>query len=319
MDDRLRDLLNRGREHYLAREYDRAERYLSELAREQLAYADVYDMLGVIYHQQGRLIDAETVFKEALRINPAYTEAALNLAVTLNDLGKYRDAKEIYERAMAASKNSPRHLDPFAKGKIANMHADVGAAYHAVGLFEDAVREYERALALCPKFVDIRTKLGATFREMGNIVAAVREFERVKTENPRFAGGRLHLGLSYYAQGRREEAAAEWQQVLDMAPDNKSAQMYLAMVRQSPQSIGPLPTRPQNAAVVGDGQVTTVDLTPAGVEELGAAELGPPPGTPTFIPTDAQVTESYVARDLNEDLPAPPQATDLPGGGSKPE
>lgn len=323
MDDRLRDLLNRGREHYLAREYDRAERYLAELAREQLAYADVYDMLGVIYHQQGRLIDAETVFKEALRINPAYTEAALNLAVTLNDLGKYREAKEIYERAMAASKNSPRHLDPFAKGKIANMHADVGAAYHAVGLYEDAVREYERALALCPKFVDIRTKLGATFREMGNIVAAVREFERVKTENPRFAGGRLHLGLSYYAQGRRQEAAAEWRQVLEMAPDNKSAQMYLAMVRQSPQPIGALPTRTQDGAIVddaqlGDGQVTTVDLTPAGVEEMAAAELGPPPGTPTLIPTDTQVTQSYVS--VAEDLPdAAPQATDLAGGGSKPE
>jgi tetratricopeptide (TPR) repeat protein len=317
MDDRLRELLNRGREHYLAREYDRAERYLSELAREQIAYADVYDMLGVIYHQQGRLIDAETVFKEALRINPAYTEAALNLAVTLNDLGKYRDAKEIYERAMAASKNSPRHLDPFAKGKIANMHADVGAAYHAVGLYEDAVREYERALALCPKFVDIRTKLGATFREMGNIVAAVREFERVKTENPRFAGGRLHLGLSYYAQGRREEAAAEWQQVLAMAPDNKSAQMYLAMVRPSPQSVGPLPARAPNAATVADGGVSTVDLTPPAVDEMPPAELGPPPGTPVMIPTDTQVTQTYVS--LSDDPPGSPQATDLPGGSSKPE
>jgi len=321
MDDRLREALNRGREHYLAREYDRAERYLAELAHEQIPYADVYDMLGVIYHQQGRLLDAETVFKEALRINPAYTEAALNLAVTLNDLGKYREAKEIYERAMAASKNSPRHLDPFAKGKIANMHADIGAAYHAVGLFEDAVREYERALALCPKFVDIRTKLGATFREMGNIVAAVREFERVKTENPRFAGGRLHLGLSYYAQGRRDEAAVEWQQVLAMAPDNKSAQMYLAMVRQSPQSIGALPMRAQEGSLAsdGDGQVTTVDLSPPAAEELAAVEMAPPPGTPVAIPTDTQVTRTYVALDAAENLAENPQATEATGDGSKSE
>jgi tetratricopeptide (TPR) repeat protein len=322
MDDRLRELLNRGREHYLAREYDRAERYLAELAREQIAYADVYDMLGVIYHQQGRLIDAETVFKEALRINPAYTEAALNLAVTLNDLGKYRDAKEIYERAMAASKNSPRHLDPFAKGKIANMHADVGAAYHAVGLFEDAVREYERALALCPKFVDIRTKLGATFREMGNIVAAVREFERVKSENPRFAGGRLHLGLSYYAQGRREEAAHEWQQVLDMAPDNKSAQMYLAMVRQGPPSSGAPPERPAGGNVngEGEGQVTTVDLSPPpGAEDLAAAEFAPPPGTPVAIATDTQITRTYVSLDSAESAADNSQATEAADDGSKSE
>jgi tetratricopeptide (TPR) repeat protein len=230
MDERTRELLTRGRDHYAAREYEKAERYLAQLAQEHLLFADVYDMLGVIYHQQGRLSDAESMFQEALRINPGYTEAALNLAVTYNDLGKYRDAKEIYQKAMMASKNAPRNLDPFAKGKIANMHAEVGAAYHGVGLYEDAVREYERALALCPRFVDIRTKLGTTFREMGNVPAAVREFERVRAENPKFVSARLHLGLSYYAQGRRPEAAQEWQEVLELAPDNKSAKMYLTMV-----------------------------------------------------------------------------------------
>ena len=126
------------------------------------------------------------MFRRALEINPAYTEAALNLAVTYNDLGKYREAKEVYQRALAASKNAPRSLDPFAKGKIANMHADIGAAYHAVGMYADAVREYQRALALCPTFVDIRTRLGTTLREMGDAAEAVREFERVRAENPRF-------------------------------------------------------------------------------------------------------------------------------------
>jgi tetratricopeptide (TPR) repeat protein len=188
-------------------------------------------MLGVIYHQEGRLSEAEAMFQEALRINPAYTEAALNLAVTCNDLGKYREAKEVYQRAMARSRNAPRHLDPFAKGKIANMHAEVGAAYHAVGLYEDAVGEYQRALALCPGFVDIRTRLGSTLREMGKVDEAIREFEQVRGENPRFVTARLNLGLAYYAAGRRPEAAAEWREVLTLAPGHKSAEMYLTMVQ----------------------------------------------------------------------------------------
>ena len=57
--DALRDLVARGREHYVAREYDKAETCLTEVLRENVAYADVYDMLGVIYHQSGRLGDAE--------------------------------------------------------------------------------------------------------------------------------------------------------------------------------------------------------------------------------------------------------------------
>jgi tetratricopeptide (TPR) repeat protein len=235
MDERtreaIRDLIARGREHYAAREYEKAERCLADVLRENVAYADVYDMLGVIYHQQGRLSDAESMFQAALRINPSYTEAALNLAVTCNDLGKYREAKDVYQRAMAASRNAPRQLDPFAKGKIANMHAEVGAAYHAVGLYEDAVREYQRALALCPGFVDIRTRLGTTLREMGNVDGAIAEFELVRREKPRFTAARLHLGLSYYAAGRRDEAAGEWREVLALAPDNKSAHMYMSMLQ----------------------------------------------------------------------------------------
>ena len=171
------------------------------MLREKAPYADVYDMLGVIYHQEGRLAEAEQMFNEALRINPAYTEAALNLVVTCNDLGKYAEAKAIYEQAMATSKQAPRELDPFAKGKIANMHAEVGSAYRAVNLYEEAVREYEHALALCPTFVDIRTELGNTRREMGDLTGAIRELEQVRAESPRFVGGRLKLGLVYYAAG----------------------------------------------------------------------------------------------------------------------
>ena len=117
MDERTRENLTRGREHYAAREYGKAEPFLAEIAEGNLDFADVYDMLGVIYHQQGRLTDAEIMFQRALGLNPNYTEAALNLAVTYNDLGKYKEAKDIYARAMSVSKNAPKQLDPFRQGK----------------------------------------------------------------------------------------------------------------------------------------------------------------------------------------------------------
>jgi tetratricopeptide (TPR) repeat protein len=150
--------------------------------------------------------------------------------VTCNDLGKYAEAKAVYEKAMMASKRAPRELDPFAKGKIANMHADIGSAYVEVSLYEEAVREYEQALALCPTFLDIRTELGNTRREMGDITGAIRELEQVRAENPRFVAGRLKLGLVYYAAARRDDAAAEWNAVLALDPANRTAKMYLALL-----------------------------------------------------------------------------------------
>jgi tetratricopeptide (TPR) repeat protein len=233
----LRELVARGRSHTLAGEHAEAVACFTEVLREKAPYADVYDMLGFIYHQEGRLAEAEEMFREALRINPSYTEAALNLVVTCNDLGKYAEARTIYERAMAASKRAPRELDPFVKGKLANMHAEMGAAYRAAALYDEAVGEYERALALGPTFADIRTELGKTRREMGDLAGSVRELERVRAESPRFMPGRIHLGLVYYAAGRHDDAAGEWRAVLGAEPENASARMYLAMLNKTNATI----------------------------------------------------------------------------------
>ena len=228
---RLRELVARGRAHYVARRVRRGDRAASRTccARRPPTPTSTTCWASSIT-RRGAWPKPRRCSSEALRINPGYTEAALNLVVTCNDLGKYGEAKVVYEQAMATSKRAPRELDPFAKGKIANMHADVGAAYRAVGLYDEAVREYERALALCPTFVDIRTELGNTRREMGDVAGAIRELERVRAESPRFVGGRLQLGLGYYAAGRRDDAAGEWRAVLEIAPDNRSAQMYLALL-----------------------------------------------------------------------------------------
>ncbi len=70
------------------------------------------------------------------------------------------------------------------------MHAEVAGAYEQAGLLAEAIRECERALALCPTFVDIRSELGATLRAIGRLAAAAREFERVARENRQAASAR---------------------------------------------------------------------------------------------------------------------------------
>src|SRR4051812_40127798 len=166
MDERLRNLMHLAREHYENREYEQAEPILVTIVREHQGFADMFNMLGVIHHGHGRFTQAQEMFEHARKINPAYTEAALNLAVTYNDLGKYQQAKDVYARAIAHSKAEPMQLDPFAKGKIANMHARVADAYAGIGMNSEASREYRKALDLCPTFVDIRTKLAAVLRDM---------------------------------------------------------------------------------------------------------------------------------------------------------
>jgi tetratricopeptide (TPR) repeat protein len=234
MDDRLRQLIALGRDHYTAGEYEKAEQYLSQVVKENRGFADIFNMLGVIFHDQGRFAEAEEAFENALRINPGYTEAALNLSVTYNDRGKYHKAREVYAGAMSHSFPQPRSIDPYARGKLANMHADLGQAYADLRLYADAVRELRRALELCPTFIDIRTRLGNVCRDMGDGEAALAEYAKVKETKPDYLPARLALGVTLYSLGRRDEAIAEWQAILEREPGERRARAYLRMVQTQP-------------------------------------------------------------------------------------
>ena len=90
MDDQQRNTLTKAREHYKRKEFDRAKLLLERLVEGGLSgFADVHNMLGVIHHDQGDLPRAQEQFEAALRINPNYTEAILNLTVTYNEIGRY--------------------------------------------------------------------------------------------------------------------------------------------------------------------------------------------------------------------------------------
>jgi tetratricopeptide (TPR) repeat protein len=246
MDDRLRQLIALGRDHYEAGEFDKAEQYLSQVAQENRGFADIFNMLGVIFHDQGRFADAEEAFERALEINPKYTEAALNLSVTYNDRGKYHKAREVYAGAMSTSRQQPSSLDPFARGKIANMHADLGVVYADMGLHLDAVRELKRALELCPSFIDIRTRLGNVYRDMGDAETALGEYTQVKALKPDYVPARLALGVTLYSLGRREDAIAEWESILEVDPGERRARAYLRMVADGAKA-------PQAGSAVADG------------------------------------------------------------------
>ncbi len=244
MNERVKQLLVLGREHYAKREFEKAEQMLRMVLEEEDRYADVHDMLGVIAHSRGNFLVAERHFERALEINPAYTEAALNLAVTYNDRGKYEKAREVYGRIKVGPSGTSQGLDPFARGKIANMHADVGQAYHDAGLVREAITEYEKATALCPHFADLQTKLGALLREIHDLPGARTHYEAALQTKPNYVPARLQLGVILLALGDANGAEEHWKHVISLEPENSQAKMYLRMLERTRSVAPPAPPEP---------------------------------------------------------------------------
>ena len=230
MSERVDQLITLGREHYKAGEYDKAEPLLAEAVAIEPRFADVSNMLGVIYHAQGRFQEAEQAFEAALAINPNYTEAALNLSVTYNDRGKYDRAREVYSRVVTTSYQAPRNIDPFARGKLANMHADLATAYADLGLAREAIVELEKAVLLCPQFADLRTRLGNLLREAKDLERAREHFDAAVAARPNYVPARVQLGVTLLSLGELGGAEEQWRKVLEIEPDNTQAKMYLRVL-----------------------------------------------------------------------------------------
>jgi tetratricopeptide (TPR) repeat protein len=234
MDEALKQLLTLGRGCFAQKQYAEAEKHLAQVVEKNQSFADVHYMLGIIHHEQGQFARAQRDFESALRLNPAYTEAALSLAVIYNDMGKYREAKEVYQSALQRQREAPGQMDPYVRGKIGNMYAEIGDAYASSGMLREAVGEYGRALQLGPQFVDVRLKLAGALRDMGDLEGALRELEVLTRQKPDFLPGQIQYGIVLLSLGRRAEAVSVWEGVLAREPGNRSAAMYLSLVREQP-------------------------------------------------------------------------------------
>jgi tetratricopeptide (TPR) repeat protein len=230
MDERLKQLLAEGRELYEKRDFRAAEPILEQVATAGTKFADVFDMLGVIAHQRGDVIAAEERFRRAVAINPNYTEALLNLAITLNDRRKYDEAREVFERLSRKTPRGDLDIEPFARGKLANLHADLAEAYGDLGMPYEAIEQLEKSVKLCPGFADLRTRLGVLYRDLGRLEDAKAELTAAVHANPKYARAHVLLGSTLLALGDKEAARGSWNEALVIEPDNPRAASFLKML-----------------------------------------------------------------------------------------
>lgn len=182
--DTIKQLVTLGKQCFDNKQYQKAELYFKRVLSLNDRYADVMNMLGVIHHIEGKFTSAIELFRRALKINPRYTEALLNLAVLLNDLGQYPEAKKLYGQLKTHHKDGNKQIEPVLRGKLSNLHADIGDIYRSIGLYPHSIDEYRKALQLNPGYLDIKTRLGQAYRENGQLTHSLKELKEVVEKIP---------------------------------------------------------------------------------------------------------------------------------------
>ena len=233
----IRRTLHQATAAFEAGDYDKAEHLLQGVVSRAPSYANVYNMLGVIAGQRNAPQKAVALFRQALSLNPDYREAQVNLAITLAEMGAYEEAAQAVGTLERREATDQTRLSAGVLGKLANAHADLGRRYHALGMYAQAIVEYDKALDLCPTFPDIHNRRAMSCRELGDSAGARASLLRALEINPNYVEAHVNLGLLHHQAGNLTEAVQTWERALQLDPTHRRARIYLTQATATGTSV----------------------------------------------------------------------------------
>ena len=180
-----------------------AQKYLDEVIDQSSESSDVHFLMGNIHHVKGELGSAIKCFKKVLELDPGHTDAAISLSVIYNDIGKYDEAKTIFESAdkrVKSNMSTPGAADEHLNKKFSLKHFELAEMYFSYQRYDEALFEYNKAVTLNPEDLAIRIKVAKVYAKKGFSNKAIEELQKLKSENPNYAQARIALGLLYYGK-----------------------------------------------------------------------------------------------------------------------
>ncbi|MGK7313557.1 MAG: tetratricopeptide repeat protein [Candidatus Longimicrobiales bacterium M2_2A_002] len=230
MNEEAERLIRRAREAFDRRDYVAALADLREVVDEHPHFADVRHMMGLCLSFLGQPDAALEHYDAAVAENDCYIEAHLNRAITLNELGRYDEAKEAFDRAGTCERKAGGRFSSSESARIANGHAETAELYMAAGAPMDAADELRTALNLRPAFHDLRNRLGEALMQAGQLEPARTELEKALEGNGRFLRARLNLGLVLLRLDEPEAAREQWEEARSQDPNSPQVRAYMRLL-----------------------------------------------------------------------------------------
>jgi serine/threonine-protein kinase len=184
------------------------------------------------YEKPQNINSAIDVFEKALRQDTSYALAYAGLGEAY--WRKYeatRDPQWI-KSAMSYCKRALELGDA-----LAPVHITMGLIQNGGGRYEEAVEQFERALAIDSLSSDAYRELAKAYQALNDTSRAEETYKKAIGLNPGYWAGYNNLGAFYYSTARYAEAATAFRRVTELTPDNYRAYnnlggMYFYLGRQ---------------------------------------------------------------------------------------
>ena len=182
------------------------------------------NLAGAMLHER-RFDEAQAHLDQALKLEPDYAGAHLNLGNLFVARGRFDDAYSQYQKALS--------LDP----KLALAHQNLGRVLAEKRSWEEAISHYQQAIQLQPELAEAHNFLGDALQQQGQLDKAVTAYQECLRINPNEIRALNGWGVALAKQGRLQKAALKFKQALNLDANNVEARTNLQraemMLRQN--------------------------------------------------------------------------------------
>jgi TolB-like protein/tetratricopeptide (TPR) repeat protein len=173
---------------------------------------------GVRYYLNFDMIAAGLAVERALSLNPSHLRALVHYAWQLGEAGRFDEAIEVANKAVA--------LDPFSP----SVRTTTAQAYYLHRDFDKAYSEYKAILEMDPGDPSFHFYFAWVLEQKGELEQAVFHHERALEFSGRaslYVGG---LGHAFGLAGRNDEAQLILRELVEREAEGQAEPIHVAMV-----------------------------------------------------------------------------------------
>ncbi|WP_457444330.1 tetratricopeptide repeat protein [Roseateles sp. P5_E4] len=177
---------------------------------------------GLALHQQGRLTEAELLYRRVLRTAPRHFDALHLLGVICGQTDRFDEALDLLHRALAQRPGSAPALN------------NLGNTLGSLGRHQEAVQAFERALAVRPEDAKALRNRGTSLRALERPVDALASFDAALALQPSYPEALIGRAECLLTLHRRSQAIEAFQQALPLGKDVDQIRYALAALGIEP-------------------------------------------------------------------------------------
>jgi len=172
-----------------------------------------YYYLGIISDTRGKPEDAVRYYKEAIILDPDFSEAYNALGVVYVKQEKWQEALKCFKKALDNKLYTTPHIP----------YLNMGDMYMTQKNYAKAVEAYRESKRLANLEITC-FKLGTALYEAGRTKEAIREFQEGVDMAPQNTYLRYSLAIALLKDNNKAAAIAEFKKVVELAPGSEIAQ-----------------------------------------------------------------------------------------------